>query len=147
MWVIVVDVPLPPDADPSCYELVAAEIIGPALAAFAPDLIVAQVGADTHRADPLTHLHQSVEGFVWLVNRLVDAAEELTDGRIVLTGGGGYTPFSEVPRMWAAAMAVLLGREVPRELPDAWVASARAAARAAGLARALGDTHLRGVGR
>ncbi len=119
------NLPLPMLADPACYDLACEEFVAPALRAFRPDLLVIQGGADTHRADPLTHLYQSVAGYVRLIGRLTGLAEEVTDGRFVLTGGGGYRTYSEVPRMWAAAMAVLLGREVPAELPEEWIALAR----------------------
>ena len=47
---------------------------------------------------------------------------------MVATGGGGYEAFSATPRMWACAMAVLLGVEPPAELPAEWLAlSAQAA--------------------
>jgi acetoin utilization protein AcuC len=124
-----VNLPLPPYADPQCYQLAHELVIAPALRAFAPDVIVAQIGGDTHRADPLTHLYQSVQGFVDAVSGLIACAEELTEGRIVFTGGGGYRHFSEVPRMWAAAMAVALGRDVPARLPAEWLDRANRAAR------------------
>lgn len=119
-----INVPLPPDAGPESYQLVLAEVIAPALARFAPDLVVAQIGADPHFGDPLTHLGQTISGFYDLVDGILDLARELTGGRIVLAGGGGYQPFSVVPRMWAGAMALLLGGPVPEALPEAWVAAA-----------------------
>lgn len=127
------NVPLPIGADPACYELVFHEIIRPALQTFHPDVIVLQGGADSHITDPLTHLSQTVRGHVDLVKHIVDSAENLCDGRIVVVGGGGYQPFSIVPQTWAATMAVLLDREVPAELPDEWVVSAQEAAASYGL--------------
>ena len=126
-----INVPLPPDAGPECFDLVVAEVIEPALAAFAPDLILVQAGGDSHRGDPLTHLYQSVEGYCRVLQALLASAETLTEGRIVATGGGGYQPFSAVPRMWASAMALLLGADVPRDLPAEWIDASREAAIAA----------------
>ena len=37
-------------------------VVAPALRAFSPDVIVAQLGADSHRDDPLTHLDTTVAG-------------------------------------------------------------------------------------
>ena len=85
----------------------------PALRHFAPDVIVAQLGADSHRGDPLTHLDVTIAGFLDAVRSLRDASEELCGGRLVALGGGGYQPYTVVPRVWAGAMAVLLGRDVP----------------------------------
>ena len=51
--------------------------------------------------------------------------------RVAATGGGGYDSFSAVPRVWACALAALLGVPAPAELPDAWrMLAAEAAARA-----------------
>lgn len=127
-----VNVPLPPDAGPESYALVLDEVIEPALTSFEPDLIVAQIGGDTHFGDPLTHLRQTISGFYDLVGRLLGLAGELTDGRIVMTGGGGYQPFSAVPRMWAGALALLLDSPVPEMLPESWLATAADAAQEAG---------------
>ncbi len=127
-----IDVPLPPYAGDECYRLVLDRVIAPALRAFAPDLIVLQAGADTHRGDPLTHLDLTVAGFAQIVAGIIARADELTGGRIVALGGGGYQPFSEVPRMWAGVFALLLGREIQPELPVAWREKSREAAHAAG---------------
>lgn len=123
-----VNVPLPPYAGAAQYLRVADEIIAPSLRAFRPDVIFAQLGADTHRDDPLTQLDLTVEGFVELVGRIVDTADEVCDGRIAATGGGGYGTYFAVPRMWASAFAMLLGESVPTCLPDAWLTRASAAA-------------------
>ena len=127
-----INVPLPPHAGPGEYQLVFDRVIEPALEAFAPDVIVAQLGADAHRDDPLAHLALTVEGYRPLVARLVSLADRLCDGRLAATGGGGYDAFSATPRMWACAMAALLGVAPPVELPDAWLARCRAAAVDAG---------------
>jgi len=126
------NVPLPPDADDACYQVVAERVIEPAIVAYAPDLVVIQAGGDTHRGDPLTHLYLSVEGYCQLLARCLDVARSVAPGRIVVTGGGGYQPFSEVPRMWAAALALLLGRQVPESLPPLWIEASRRAAEVAG---------------
>ncbi len=131
------NVPLPPGADAACYDLAFVEIIRPALRHFHPDVIVAQIGADSNVADPLTHLTQTVEGQLDLVAGIIRCADELCGGRIVLTGGGGYEPFSVVPRIWAGAMALLLGRDVPTRIPASWIERARDAAASHGIDRQL----------
>ncbi len=114
------NVPLPPDAGDECFSLVLAEIVGPALEAFSPDVIVAQLGADSHRNDPLTHLDTTVAGQFANASKLVEFAEKLAGGRIVATGGGGYDAYSATPRAWACVLAALLGVEPPAELPRSW---------------------------
>ena len=108
-----VNVPLPPDSGDACYALVLTGVVAPALRAFSPDVIVAQLGADSHRDDPLTHLDTTVAGQYSNTLALVALADELCAGRIVATGGGGYDTFSAVPRAWACSLAALLGVEPP----------------------------------
>jgi acetoin utilization protein AcuC len=121
------NVPLPPDAGDACYGLVLAEVVAPALRAFAPDVIVAQLGADSHRDDPLTHLDTTVAGQHSNARALVARADELCAGSILATGGGGYDSYSAAPRAWACALAALLDEQPPEALPDGWRAAAHEA--------------------
>lgn len=125
------NVPLPPDAGPECFEFALAEAVEPAVRAFAPDVIVAQLGGDSYALDPLTHLAQTVAGHSACVRRIVALADDVADGKLAATGGGGYEPFSAVPRMWASAMAILARVDVPDALPTAWLERANEARRAA----------------
>lgn len=119
------NVALPPYADDECYRQVLERAIAPAVRTFAPDMIFLQGGADTHRADPLTHLALTVAGYVHLIRGIVTLANEVCEGRLVMAGGGGYEPYSAVPRMWACAMALLLGSEIPAAVPQEWLLQAR----------------------
>jgi len=122
------NISLPPYAGPDEFTAAVHDVAEPAVCAFAPDLIVAQLGGDSHHADPLTHLANTVGGHIALTSALAHLADEVCGGRIVACGGGGYEPYSAVPRMWAGAMAVLLERPVPVDLPAAWLAASCAAA-------------------
>ena len=73
------NVPLPPGADAACYDLVFREIIRPALRHFHPDVIVAQIGADSNVADPLTHLRQTVAGQLNIVGNIIGCANDLCE--------------------------------------------------------------------
>ncbi|MEI7814542.1 MAG: acetoin utilization protein AcuC [Coriobacteriia bacterium] len=123
------NVPLPPDSGDECYAIVLAEVVAPALRAFDPDVIVVQLGADSHRNDPLTHLDTTVAGQFANAQALVALAEELCGGRILATGGGGYDTYSAAPRAWACVLAALLGVEPPASLPEAWREAATSASR------------------
>lgn len=123
------NVPLVPGAGADSYAVVCERIVGPALQAFEPGLIVLQGGADTHRDDPLAGLDNTVEGYVDTVTAIAGFAQLLCDGRLAMVGGGGYESYSAVPRMWAAAMAVLADVDVPRALPPEWLDSSHRAAR------------------
>lgn len=122
-----VNVPLPPFAGDECYRLAFEQVVVPSVLAYRPDVMVAQLGADSHRADPLGDLDTTVAGQDQIAHRMVELAEQVCGGKLVATGGGGYDTFSAVPRAWACALAELLGRAVPAALPEAWVADAREA--------------------
>ncbi len=123
-----INVPMPPGADDACFELAFEQVVEPAIAAFAPDAIVAQLGADGHRDDPLTQLGLSVAGHQALVRRIVTLADAVCEGRVAAMGGGGYDAFSAVPRMWTCALAELVGVKLEEQLPPEWRSKAAAAA-------------------
>jgi acetoin utilization protein AcuC len=87
------------------------EIVPPLYRAFAPDLLVVQLGADAYYTDPLAHLLLTERAFEQAARRLVD----LTGGRLAAIGGGGYD-VQATPRIWAIEFLVFAGLEVP----DAW---------------------------
>lgn len=117
-----VNAPLEPFTEDDSFLEVFDLVVGPSLRRFRPDLIVLQAGADMHRFDPLADLSLSLVGMAASYARTVALADELCEGRLVITGGGGYDPYRTVPRAWASAWAALSGRTLPRELPDAWLA-------------------------
>jgi acetoin utilization deacetylase AcuC-like enzyme len=85
----------------------------------AADVVVAQLGVDTHRTDPLTHLALDVQGFAEALRRILPLAP-----RLVALGGGGYD-LRNVARMWTVAWAVLNGVDLPDTLPPAFEDDAR----------------------
>ena len=131
---------MPPGADDACYELAFEQVVEPALASYAPDVIVAQLGADGHRDDPLTQLGLSVAGHQALVGHRRALADALCDGRLAATGGGGYDAFSAVPRIWTCALAELLGVKLEETAPAAWRSKAALAAERP-VPRALHEEH------
>ncbi len=62
----------------------------PALAEFAPQLLLISAGFDAHRDDPLAGLNWRVEDFAWLTRRLCDLADIHCAGRVVSVLEGGY---------------------------------------------------------
>jgi len=115
-----VNLPLHPHTDDQVY-LEAFEAVAPPLVrAFRPDVVVAQLGIDSHRTDPLTHLALSVEGFAEAVGRIVRLAP-----RLVALGGGGYD-LSNVARAWTAAWGLMNAVELPERLPATFVSAAAA---------------------
>jgi acetoin utilization protein AcuC len=114
-----VNLPLEPFTDSSVYLPAFEQVVPPLFGAFRPDVVVAQLGIDSHRTDPLTHLALDVQGFTRAVSRITELSPKL-----VCLGGGGYD-LPNVARAWTAAWAVLNGVEPPAALPAAFAADAR----------------------
>lgn len=93
--------------------------------AFAPDVLVTQLGCDTHANDPLAHLSLTVDDFRDIVGRLHRLAHDVAGGRWIATGGGGYELVQVVPRAWTHAFAEMSGGSLPVETPMAWRELAR----------------------
>ena len=109
-----VNLPLEAYTDSAVYLPAFEAVVPPLIERFKPDVIVAQLGVDAHRTDPLTHLALDVQGFGRAVQRIAALAP-----RLVALGGGGYD-LRNVPRMWTVAWAVLNGVELAPTLPDAF---------------------------
>ena len=62
----------------------------PALASFAPDLIIVSAGFDAHEDDPLANLRLKEEDFGWVTMQLADVADKHCNGRLVSMLEGGY---------------------------------------------------------
>lgn len=118
-----INVPLPPHAAAGEYAEAFDRVVEPGLAAFAPDVLVAQCGADTHRDDPLTHLGLTLGDLRDLYRRVIGLADRYAGGRLLCTGGGGYGTYSVVPRAWTILAAELAGVTLPEELPEEWRAA------------------------
>lgn len=115
-----VNAALPQNANDECYRRVFSEIVSPVARAFAPDVIVAQLGVDAHYDDPLTNLGVTLPGYRELVRGIIGLADELCEGRLAALGGGGYRAVETVPRAWAWVMAELAGAEIDEQLPEEW---------------------------
>lgn len=107
-----VNVPLAPATDDETWLWAFDQVVPPLLGAFKPDVLVTQLGVDTHFRDPLAHLQLTTHGFAAAVQRLVG----LSPGRWVALGGGGYHVPTAV-RAWALAYGIMAGIALPDEVP------------------------------
>ena len=78
-----VNMPLVPGSGSTQFRAAWAATGLPALAAFAPSLLVVSAGFDAHLDDPLAQLRLQVEDFIWLTRSLVELANTCCAGRIV----------------------------------------------------------------
>ena len=105
-----VNVPLLPYTDDDAYCEVFKEIVPPLINAYAPDVIVLEIGMDVLSVDPLAHLKMTNNAVADLLPLLIHY--ELP---MLVLGGGGYNPESTA-RGWAVAWCVLCGRETESDM-------------------------------
>ncbi|MGQ0564294.1 MAG: acetoin utilization protein AcuC [Gemmobacter sp.] len=115
------NLPVPAGFNDTEMRAVLDRLILPRVAAHAPQAIVLQCGADALTEDPLSRLTLSNNAHRAVLRLLRPLAP-----RLLVTGGGGYSPWS-VGRLWTLIWADLTGAEVPDRLPP----------QAAGVLRAL----------
>ena len=106
-----VNVPLCPYTTSDVYGWAFREVVPPLLKAFRPDVLVTQLGIDTHYLDPITHIAQTTQGFGDVVREFAKL-----DTKWLALGGGGYD-LHAVARSWALAYAIMAGQELPNEIP------------------------------
>ncbi|WDR06510.1 histone deacetylase family protein [Devosia rhodophyticola] len=86
----ILNVGLPPLSDGVIMREAYDTLILPALAAFAPDIILVSAGFDAHQRDPLAQLNWTGGDFAWITGRLMEIAEARCGNRIVSMLEGGY---------------------------------------------------------
>ena len=117
-----VNVALPPGTSDAGWLRAFHATVPHLLREFEPDVLVTQQGCDSHRDDPLAHLALSVDGQRASYVALHDLAHEVSGGRWIAFGGGGYAVVDVVPRAWTHLLSVLSGQplETSLETPDSW---------------------------
>lgn len=110
-----VNLPLLAHTDDPLYMRAFDETVYPLLAAYNPDIIVAQIGADTFRTDPLTQLEITTYGYSYIMRKL----QALKIPWVAL-GGGGYD-LMNTARAWTIAWGAMNGVPLPSRLPAAFV--------------------------
>jgi acetoin utilization protein AcuC len=112
-----INVPFLPYTDEDLYLWAFRQVVPPLVRQFAPDVLVTQLGVDTHCRDQLGSLLLTTQGYLALVEGLASLAEGI--GRWLAFGGGGYA-IDVVPRAWTLAYGVMSGQSFPDELPPAY---------------------------
>ncbi len=117
-----VNVALPPGTGDSGWLRAFHAIVPSMVRSFAPQVLFSQCGADGHRLDPLADLRLTVDGQRASYLAMRELADELCDGRWVVTGGGGYALVEAVPRAWTHLLAIVTGEPLDplTPTPDSW---------------------------
>ena len=125
----VVNVPLPPGVTDEAWLAAFREVVPPLVRAFAPKVLVSQLGCDSHVTDPLAHLRLTTRAYRAAAAELHALAHEVTEGRWLATGGGGYRWADVVPRAWTLYFAQMCHTELDDALPEDWIEQVELAVR------------------
>jgi len=112
-----VNIPLLAHSDDPLYMKAFDEVVYPLIAAFDPDILGTQLGADTFRTDPLTGLEITTHSYSYILRKL-----QALKIPWVAMGGGGYD-LMNTARAWTIAWGIMNGVSLPARLPDGFVAA------------------------
>lgn len=110
-----VNIPLLAHTDDPLYMKAFDEIVYPLIAAYDPDIIFTQLGADTFRTDPLTRLEITTHSYSYILRKL-----KALKIPWVAVGGGGYD-LMNTARAWTIAWGIMNGVELAARLPEPFV--------------------------
>lgn len=107
-----VNLPFPPRTGDELFLLGFERLVPDFVEAFRPDILVTQLGVDTFRGDPITHLNLTTNGFERMVERFKSFGIPW-----VALGGGGYD-LDNVKKAWTIAWAIMNGAQAPERLKE-----------------------------
>ncbi|HVF54097.1 MAG TPA: acetoin utilization protein AcuC [Actinomycetota bacterium] len=114
------NIPLEPYTGEDDYLYALGRVLPELAAAFRPDVLVTQLGADTHHGDPLANLSLTMRAYAPMAKLIHDVVHDHAGGRWVATGGGGYQATTVVPRVWTIHFAEMCddAASIPAEWSD-----------------------------
>jgi acetoin utilization protein AcuC len=121
----VVNVPLSPGTGDDGWLEAFRTVVPSVVRRFRPDVLVTQLGCDTHHTDPLAHLRLTMNTYRETAKILHELSHDAAGGRWVATGGGGYQWARVVPRAWTTYFAEMAEADIPDDLPGAWIEDVR----------------------
>lgn len=105
------NLPMPEGLNDTEFRLALDAVVLPLIARWQPQAIMVQCGADAVEEDPLARLSLSNNSHRLAVRSVMGKAP-----RLIVTGGGGYNPWT-VARCWALAWGELNNLAPPERLP------------------------------
>jgi acetoin utilization protein AcuC len=98
-------------------------VVPPLVRAFRPWILITQLGCDSHHLDAYAQLDLTVDAHRHSYAELHRLAHEVTGGRWIAVGGGGYEIVRVVPRSWTHLLAEITDQPLdPRtETPRSWL--------------------------
>ncbi|GAB0195324.1 histone deacetylase 8 [Grus japonensis] len=107
-----VNVPIQDGIQDEKYYQICETVLKEVYAAFNPDAVVLQLGADTIAGDPMCSFNMTPEG----VGKCLKYVLQWQLATLIL-GGGGYN-LANTARCWTYLTGVILGRTLSSEIPD-----------------------------
>jgi acetoin utilization protein AcuC len=131
-----VNIPFSPGTGSNGFRTAFRRVVPTLIRAYRPELIVLQGGVDGHVGDPLAQLRYTPADYHEAVSTVHALAHEVSGGRLLVTGGGGYRaenvsrilaqhaftiageaekgpPSGELPRSWRRKFRDRIGAEAP----------------------------------
>ena len=117
----VINVPLPSGSGNGAYLETLRQVVAPALRAFRPDIILVASGFDASFMDPLGRMMITTTGYRAMTAFMLELADEVCGGRLVMVHEGGYSPLY-VPYCGLAVIETLAGVDTGIRMPwdDEW---------------------------
>lgn len=109
------NIPLPAGTGNGGYLHALTEAVVPAIRRFKPDVIVIPSGFDASCFDPLGRMAVTANGYRQMARVMLDVADEVCDGRLMMTHEGGYSP-TYVPLCGVSVLSEMSG--VPVDVID-----------------------------
>ncbi len=103
-----VNIPLPPGTGDRGYHAAFEQLVVPIGLQFRPQLIIITAGQDASWLDPLAQMMLTMDGYRQMAQHMLNLAEEVCNGRLVMLQAGGYST-AYVPYCTVAAVEPLMG--------------------------------------
>lgn len=98
---------LPGQGDEAYRELLQRDLF-PAFASFKPEVVLLSAGFDAHMDDDMSNINLSSEGYSWIMQRMLDLAEDHAGGRLISILEGGYS-LKRLPELIKNHLEILMG--------------------------------------
>ncbi|WP_224813888.1 class II histone deacetylase [Hasllibacter sp. MH4015] len=105
------NIPLPPGTGHVGYLEAFERLVMPALQGFQPDAIVIACGFDAGLVDPLSRMIASADTFRAMTEMVMEAADDLCGGRLMMAHEGGYAA-EHVPFLAHAVLEAMSGSDI-----------------------------------
>jgi acetoin utilization deacetylase AcuC-like enzyme len=109
-----INVPLPGGQGDEAFARIFNSLLMPVARQYRPEMIMVSAGFDIYQGDPLGTMNVTVNGFAYLTRLLLELADELCRGRLLLTLEGGYHVAGQRDGV-LAVLAELVGKRFLQE--------------------------------